>query len=387
MDRVLCVSYPVKGNVKVDFINKSIDELQNTNFEWISSSLKTMKTPNGISLEPCPWHSGACHAPGDINNPKLCCVDPAPEYGIWTTNYQVLDTCHLIQKAAERLRKEQNDKMSKLIEDYNKWFDSSIDLHFKFFQNILRRKELIEQKVSLENEIKKMNLGLDTKSNEYVALIEIQTREEKMVNERRESLLKEYNNSKQTIDFESFISKCMGEELKRYQKAKNNVTNWYNAHKLTDKSKRLERIEGLEKSINTLTNILKNSYEIPFVYLLRCNRNLTLISNHYSNRAESRYYSKEQLKEDQVTIKNYLAVYDEFLDKSISEIEERVSSMMKKSKDEEKKMRNTQAVKKVVEKKNIFLVRNDGSLKKEEVQEQIFINKIVTEEGSSGSWR
>jgi hypothetical protein len=377
--KVLSVSYPVKNNYKYEVVNKEVDDLQNSKLQWVVDALKTRKTPSGVTLEPCPWHSGTCHSPGDTENIHLCQIDPLPEYGIWLTNYEVLDTCHLVQKAQEKLKREQSEKISRLIDSYNTWFTSAVDVHLAFSSNISRWNKLKNDKRDIEKTFKALK-DENFNNPEYIGLVN-------NMNKNKLCLLSTIENLKKTpinCDMETFINEHTTEEKEKYEKSLQLVNNWENSFNYKNQNMK-NKLDTITSEYIKVTENVKSTYQTSFVYLHRCLNNLELISIHFSRNGSNRNYTQNQLDSDIAKINQYISEYSELADKPANEIIEQFDKMERRKNQEQRELRNNDPIRKIKQKKNIFVVSNDGTTKSQEIDEKIFINYIPIEKETS--WR
>lgn len=377
--KVLSVSYPVKNSYKYQIVNKDVDELENTSLSWVVSALKTRKTPSGVQLEPCPWHSGACHYPGDTENSSLCQIDPLPEYGIWTTNYEVIDTCHLVQKAQEKLKKEQNDKIAKLIDSFNTWFTPAVEIHLAFSPNISRLNKIKNDKRDIEKVFKTLS-DENFNNPEYIGLVNNMNKNKVCLDSSIQNLKKAPVNG----DIETFISQNTVEEREKYEKSLQLVNSWENSFYLKNQNVK-NRLDSITNEYNKVLESVKTSYQTSFVFLHRCLNNLELISVHFSRNGPNRNYTQNDLDKDISKINQYISEYSELIDKPVSEIIEQFDKMERRKLQDQRELRNNDAVRKIKQKKNVFILSDDGTIKNQEIDEKIIINYVPVEKETS--WR
>jgi len=385
MFKVLCVSYPIhkngKKSIKLEKVNKNINELLNTDLNWVVSGIEHLKTPNNLILEPCPWHSGACHSPGDINNPDLCYTDGLPEFGIWMTNYDVLDTCHIKIKQQKHNNSEFSKKMFKLIDGFGSTFPIADKLNNSFREMMNKRNDIQNQISIIE---KKLDKSINSKDPEYLTLKATLEKVEEHNKNYEKSLRKTYSEINNKIySEEEFLKNNMIEDLIKLEKAKNAVQAWYNSNIKKEDNQLLDKYYKLMSQLRVMNNDLKHSYETPFAYIYRMYLNLLQVESFMIKNSIQREYSIEKCKDDINWCKINLESYNEFLDnQDPMKIVMKVEKEQAEARRHELELKNMKSVQRI---KNYsgFVVGKDGSIKEIETKEQVIIGSIYDQ----NSWR
>lgn len=382
MIRVLKVSNTdKKGKTSVITVNKTVEELNNSELNWVAKSLRDLKAPNGNKLTQCAWHSGSCHTKGDIDNPSLCYIDPVPTYGLWLTNYIVYDTCHLKETQEKVDRVKEIKRMDEHLNNLGSFFELCNNLHDPFKSNLSKRNECISKVKILE---KSINDSINVNDAEYIQLQEMVKIQEDVYNTSVKNLTQTYNATKnRSISLDLFLDKYTVEERAKIQKAKDAMVNWYNAHSKSDKSNLIDSYYENNKLLKDLNHTLKTSFTIPFAHIYRLYLNLRDVEKVMFRYKMKRSYTPENLKYDINWCKINIDLYNEFLqnrdpmsfvakverDKQISEIEDR-------------KFNSVKSVEKVQNRK-VMLMDDDGNLREVDVDYKVFTGYT----NDTGGWR
>ena len=359
-----------KGKTSVITVNKTVEELNNSELNWVAKSLRDLKAPNGNKLTQCAWHSGSCHTRGDIDNPSLCYIDPVPTYGLWLTNYIVYDTCHMKETQDKADRAKEIKRMDEHLNNLGAFFELCNNLHDPFKANLCKRNECISKVKILE---KSINDSINVNDAEYIQLQEMVKIQEDVYNTSLKNLTQTYNSTKnRSISLELFLDKYTVEERAKIQKAKDAMVNWYNAHSKSDKSNLVDSYYENNKLLKDLNHTLNSSFTIPFAHIYRLYLNLRDVEKVMFRYKMKRSYTPENLKYDINWCKINIDLYNEFLqnrdpmsfvtkverDKQISEMEER-------------KFNSTKTVEKVQNRK-VMVMGDDGNLREVDVGYKVF---------------
>lgn len=387
MQKVLCVSYLEKGKklpiTKV--LNKEFSELQNDEkFNWIVKALKSGIGPMGVELEPCAWHSGACHKAGDINNPSLCYTDNPPDFGIWTSNYNVIDTCHIREKFDKQLKSDLSRRMFKFIDELPSQNSLCENLNKEFIQ-------LVEEKNTIKNQIENLERKFKTcetiQNPEYIKLKNIEKINQDFYDKRKIHTINAYESFKdKNVSIDEFLEKQLSEEKNKLIKSQEAVHNWYNSNILKDKTKDLDNLHLLKTKFKNLDSESKKSYAIPFAYIYKLRKNLNELEAFYVNQGiTNRPYTLEKIREDISWCKINLSLYNEFLgNENPEDIVKRVENEQIKAAQEERFIKSTKTVHKITPAATTYVVLPDGSIKTIEVKNQKIIGKTID---TSNEWR
>jgi len=387
MVRVLCVSYPQgkkvfgKSEVKIEKIDQEQDEMVGGKYDWVAKALKTMKTPMGQELKPCPWHSGSrCYVAGDNNNPDKCYIENPPDFGIWTTDYNVCDTCH-IQIRLDKEREEKDiRRMEALCDSYNKWYHNAMNSHREFMDMIEKRDKMVENIKILNKMIETNTKEPDLNNPQYRTLVQLRDREQQRLEKKIENMRKVYSESKNDTSLEDFVKKYTTEERDSYEKAKNAVTSWYNSKKVNAVSEVAAKLEAEKRNLETTNKMIESSYKIPFTYVFRALENLEAISSYVSRYKIRKDFTKEELKNDILSVRIMLSGYNSLL-KGKNPIDV-VTETEKEQQDAirfEKEQKNCSTIYKVKNSGGLVpIIQADGSIKYEEASERFVIGAMGT---------
>lgn len=387
MSRVLCVcSTTSKGKLQVEKINLEINSLENGKYSWVSKSLKTMKSPRGEPLEPCSWHSGTCHN-GDINNPDLCYLEPLPSFGIWLTNYDVYDTCHLKEKELVKKNSDDVKLMDKLINELGIRSQKADELHSKVKADILKRTSLINEMSLLQKE---MNKDINLNDPEYLKLCDIEKREKNAVVDRKISLTATYENMKnKDCTLSEFLSKYTVEDVNKYNKARDAVQNWFNQHSRKDKSILEKKYYNLKNEVNELTLLIERNFAQPFAYLYRTYLNILKIRDIMQRYKVIRLYTLNNIEEDINWHNTNLSLYNEFLKgANPREFMEKVEKEQAFLEANEKMLKSNNKIHVIEGKSKVKVIDVNGDCDEIYVDKRVIVGNInkTEEEVSSDRW-
>lgn len=370
-----------KGKTSVMTVNKTVEELNNSELSWVAKSLKDLKAPNGNKLTQCAWHSGSCHTRGDIDNPSLCYIDPVPSYGLWLTNYIVYDTCHIKETQEKADRAKEIKRMDEHINNLGSLFETCNSVNDPFKDNLHKRNDCVNKLKILE---KSINDNINVNNSDYIQLKEILRIKEDVYNNSVKNLTKTYNSIKNSsISLELFLEKYTVEERAKIQKAKDAVQNWYNAHLKSDKSNLMDSYYEYNKLLKELNHTLKTSFSIPFAHIYRLYLNLRDVERIMFKHKIKRSYTPENLKSDINWCKINLDLYNEFLEnRDPMSIVTKVERDKQISELEEKKFNSTKTVEKAQNRK-VVVMNDDGDFEEVDINYKVFTGNT----NEAPSWR
>lgn len=383
MLKVLKVAHTDKrGKSHILTINKTVQEIENSELKWVAKSLKELKDTQGNKLCPCVWHSGSCHSPGDNNNPSLCYIDPTPSFGIWLTDYIVYDTCHIQETKDNKNKTREINEMYKLIEELPSQSELCESLNDAYKKKFLDRNELLNKLKSLE---KIINESINVNDSSYISLKEMVKINESRYNECVKNLTDTYNSIKnRSISLESFIEKYTIDERLKLKKSKEDVQNWYNAHSKSDKSNLMDIYYQVNSQIKNLNIDLSKSYEIPYAHIYRLYLNLHKIEKTLFKYKVYKNYTPKNLDEDLNWCKINLDLYSEFVGNTDPmKIVTKVEREKQISQEEEKKFNTHKNVEKIT-KRNIVVMNDDGTFEEVNIDYKIYTGNVIVEEDG---WR
>jgi hypothetical protein len=390
MSRVLCISYPGKKvfgktEIKVEIVDKEINDLNGTKLDWVVKSLERKKSPTNLELKPCPWHSGAWDPNGDPNNVKRCYTQNPPDFGIWVTGYNVFDTCHIQEDLDKKKEEEEVRKMEKLCSDIDKLYQNAIEVHSNFDSELTKRNKLQNEVKNMEKSLSKVNVDLDTNHPQYKILSQLVEREKLSFQNKVENLRKAYINSDKNGAWDEFLANHSSQEKIRLQKAEENFQNWCNTNRAKNNNSLSHVYESQKRILDSLNDTLRKNYNIPFAYVYKAKQSLCSMYSYYCRYKLERAYSKSDINNDILKFNIMLQSYSEFIsEKDYENVAREVDDQQKKAIKLEREIRNTSTVYKVANKQPALvpIVSDDGTVNYENVKEKIIVGSIAT-----GSWR
>jgi hypothetical protein len=378
MEKVLCVSYLDKNKSNIVYGEDIQDKCP-----WVENSLKTKKTPKGLPLKACEWHSSVIQ--GDNNDPEKCDVRNPADYSIWVTGYICYDTCNVGNDINKKKEAEENNVIEKVINNYGKWFISAVDLHQMFYSDLHKKEEIKNELIRLEKKLDILSKGVNNNDAVYVSLLEMQKRTKNLLANKIENMTNIYNNSKiKNEELQAFVDRHSSEEILNFQKAKSDLQRWYNSNSNIDTKELVYNILKLRKSQEVITTSLNNSYKMPFSYLYKAKDNLSNIIYFLKKYQLNRNYTYEEAIEDKNRVERYLSFYNSFIEgKDVTKIVEEVEREQFKSIQEERDLKLNKSVKKISNNSNAIVVKLDGTVERNVKDEQLMIGSIVNQ----GDWR
>lgn len=391
MTRVLYVSYPIskkvfgKADVKVELIDKEVDELTGGKLDWVTKSLNLMKSPTGVELKPCAWHSGCPLNENDTDDPKRCHLENPPDFGIWMTNYNVFDTCHIQIKMDKDKEQKDINRMENMCNSYTKWFNFAIEAHTEFKNNIVKRNTTLETLSLLKKKIAENSKEPDVTNSKYMTLIQLKDMKETSLKKKIENLTTTYQNSKNTtVSLEDFLKRHAQTETLDFQKASDSVLAWYNSNKSKDLPDLKSKYETANNVLAQLEHTLTKNYKIPFTYIYRAKKNLEEMNFYYKRYKIKRDYTRDDIKFDIVSLDGMLSEYEKYLDgktpQSIVEEVEKEQEIVNRQERENKSGKNVHRV--ISDNAPVAIVMKDGTIRYENVKEKVIMGAV-----NGGTWK
>jgi hypothetical protein len=381
MTHILCIAN--KG--KIEVVNKTTSELESTEQKWIAKSYVEMKTPKGVPLKVCNWHSGDCCKGQNRLDVSKCYIDKFMDFGIWTEGYTVYDTCWISEREFEEQKMREIKTCDRIIDCIGNRYEDIKDAHSVFDVNVKHLRVLEENLAKMEKEIQKSENSVNINHPDYLVLVQLRERERELVENRKKSLRPIYERNPDNMSFDEFLGKFCP-ETQRLQKAEDKVIGWINANTPSHKAELLTKMEVLKKEVmqnrDVINRMFKTSYALIFLVIRDLNRILTA----YSRYNYSRPYSKSEIKHDILVYTGMLYYYGPFLNGQDGEkIAFSIEKEQEKALKNERMLKSADTVHKV---KNagtyVPIVKADGTIIYESTGERYIVGATVS---ASENWR
>jgi hypothetical protein len=381
--KVALVLKKTKGGVEKHILNgKSISEMSNAS--PIERICVTMKTNDGITLKPCIFHS---HTNPNSNTTYDYCVEDLNCDAFCTTDFTVYDTCFHREKLEQNKKFKIFHMMYEMLDKYSHHMEVTYRINDEFLLNYEKRKVLIQKKQELEKEYGQASLSFEN-NPEYITLSQLVQKAEDVYFKSRANLEKIYDLKPQDISKEEFIFRSTKDDLLKVEKTKANLEHWCNKQNKSNLSKEHNLILSLVRQISSLTNLLKNSFETPCVYIYKAIRAIDELYHYFKKNPK---HSQEilQFEADKEQCEKYFSLYREFIgDISIETIIRKVEKEQQEARTEESKIKSRkfiQNVKNVSE--NALVVKLDGTTMKDTNDEKLIIGNMVQGRIEDEQWR
>jgi hypothetical protein len=381
MTHILCVAN--KG--KIETVGKTVSELENDDKKWIVRAYTDMKSPKGVPLKACNWHSGEC---GKGENPcdiSRCYTDGCPDFGLWVEGYTVFDTCWLLEKEYEAEANKEIKTCDKIIDNIVHRIESIREANEVFDINTKHLKSLQLQLQQVEKEIGNGDSSAILNHPECIMLTQLRDREKALVESRKKALRPIYQRNSENMTFDEFLVKYCS-ELQQLERAELKLVNWINSNMPTKKAELIAKAESLKKNIELDEEVIKKMFKTPYSLIVLHIRDLNRILTAYSRYKYSRPYAKEMIKRDILEYTGMLYAYGPFKGgRDGKQIVEEFEREQKKAFSVERMIKTADTIHKV---KNagtyIPIVKADGTTTYEASGERYIVGAQMT---SNENWR
>jgi len=371
-----------KGINKIK-ISKSINELNIK--DPIEKMCITGNAPNGKKLLSCIWHSYCSEKPVGDERTYDHCLQGMDDYAICTDNYNVLDLCYIKELEHKEQQERKINSIKNKVAKYEHNMEVTYRIHEEFMVNIERRKQLMNCKSELEK-IHGENEKIE-ESSEYVTLFQILQRAEESFETLKQNLEKIYNLKPQEISKEEFFNQHIKDDIEKVTKSRENLIRYRNKFQKKPLSQGQERILGLETQINIVNKLLKNTFEMPVVYIYKAISALKELE-HWYRKDYNKIDFYNAICQNLEKCNRYYLIYKEFFNEDdIQKIIDKVEKEQRDAAEDERRNKQTRNIKSVKTGSQGFVVKIDGSVIKDESTEpKLIIGKTVTGRIEDEKW-
>ena len=346
METVLCASRHIKGEVNVEVFNTETND-----FDWVSESLKTMKTPKGEDLKACSFHSGC---PGDYSNPnnaELCAyyankIAPRP-YAIWVKGGICYDTCHILEARYKDAKIKEYNTCAKILGTYQEREANVMKSHKELFVNLEYLEKMKNSIPQIEKEIEGRKKPVNTKHPEYKTLEQLRDMAAALLKQKTIPHRRVYENSTKLISFEEYLNKNCP-EVEALERANEKLENWVNIHTPPPPTDLILKKEKTLEEIKSVSVMLEKHWKLPYAMLYMLRNDIQRAIYSFGAEKEMYGYERQNLYYDIKYLDSYLDCYEPFLKgKKPSEVVEEVEKEQTRAIRMEKELKNGKSVQKI----------------------------------------
>lgn len=382
--KIAVIVEKTKQGVIKHIVNKSIEDMRNSK-NTLEKICLQKKTPDGIPLEPCVFHS---YTLKDNKTSYDKCLEGIDNYAFCTEDFQVYDTCNHLERIFHERKMTNSKRMMEEMYNYDKQMNSINQIHGDFSVNHEKRKALIQEKKNLEKSVG--NFSSDyTEESDYQILKQILEKAEEIFENTRLNLSKVYALKPYDVTLEDFIGKFSKEDSLRVDRAQNNLQNWCNKRENGSFTKDQERMILLDAKINSMTKLLSSTFEIPCAFLYKGIEKIDELY-HYFKKDKSYQNDIQEIEKDLEKLKSQFQIYKEFMgDKDIEVILHKVDKEQRQALEIEKSIKSRKNIQKVENiAKNAMVIKLDGTVEKDTNETRLIIGSVI-EEGpvQDDNWR
>ena len=371
--KIAVIVEKTKQSVIKHIVNKSIEDMRHSKNPLEKMCLQR-KTPDGIILEPCIFHS---YTKKDNKTSYDKCLEGINNYAFCTEDFQVYDICNHLERKIQEKNLAKSRRMMDDMYNYNKQMNSINQIHGDFSINYEKRRVLIQEKKNLEKSIGKVSLDY-TEDADYQILKQILEKAEEIFENTKLNLSKVYALKPYDITLEDFIGKFSKEDSLRVDRAKNSLQTWCNKRENGSFTKDQERMISLDAKINSMTKLLASTFEIPCAFLYKAIEKIEKLY-HYFKKDKSYQNDIQEMERDLEKLKVQFEIYKEFMgDKDIEVIIYKVDKEQRQALEIEKSIKSRKNIQKVENiSKNAMVIKLDGTVEKDTNENRLVIGSVI----------
>lgn len=371
--KIAVIIEKTKQSVIKHIVNKSIEDMRHSKNPLEKICLQR-KTPDGLCLEPCVFHS---YTLKDNKTSYNKCLEGIKDYAFCTEDFQVYDTCNHIERKIHEKNIVKSNRMMEEMYNYAKQINSINQIHGDFSVNHEKRKALIQEKKNLEKSIGKVSFDY-TEDADYQILKQILEKAEEIFENTRLNLSKVYALKPYDISLEEFTAKFTKEDSLRVDRAKHSLQNWCNKRENGSFTKDQEQMILLDAKINSMTRLLSSTFETPCAFLYKAIEKIEELY-HYFKKDKSYQDDIQEIERDLEKLKSQFVIYKEFMgDRDIEVIIRKVDKEQRQALEIEKSIKSRKNIQKVENiSKNAMVIKLDGTVEKDTNENRLVIGSVI----------